>query len=289
MTKWNLIIDIEKCEDCNNCFLACKDEHVDNEWPGYTDSQPRHGHRWINIRRKERGQFPLIDVAYRPTPCMHCDDAPCIAAAEAQAIFKRDDGIVLFDPKKVKGQKKLAKSCPYGAIWWNEKKKVPQKCTLCAHLLDAGWKEPRCVQVCPTGALKIVNAEDSEMRKLVELQNLKVLSPELETDPRVYYKNLYRFERCFIAGSVAMSRGGVIDCVHGATAILFKKNRIVAELHTDHFGDFKFDNLEPDSKIYRIEITYKDVKKEVITTELTQSISLADIVLEWSTAIDKEV
>jgi Fe-S-cluster-containing dehydrogenase component len=29
MKKWNLIIDIEKCEDCNNCFLACKDEHVE--------------------------------------------------------------------------------------------------------------------------------------------------------------------------------------------------------------------------------------------------------------------
>ncbi|GAG02536.1 unnamed protein product, partial [marine sediment metagenome] len=39
MNKWNLIIDIEKCEDCNNCFLACKDEHVDNDWPGYAVSQ----------------------------------------------------------------------------------------------------------------------------------------------------------------------------------------------------------------------------------------------------------
>lgn len=78
MKKWNVIIDLEKCEDCNNCFLACKDEHVDNHWPGYSVSQPKHGHRWINIMRKERGQFPLIDVAYLPIPCMHCDNAPCI-------------------------------------------------------------------------------------------------------------------------------------------------------------------------------------------------------------------
>ena len=280
MTKWNLIIDIEKCEDCNNCFLACKDEHVDNEWPGYTDSQAPHGHRWINIRRKERGQFPLIDVAYRPTTCMHCDDSPCIAAAQAQAIFKRDDGIVLIDPGKAKGQKKLVKSCPYGVIWWNEKKNVPQKCTLCAHLLDAGWKQPRCVQVCPTDALKIVKAEDNEMQKLVTNQNLEVLSPELETRPRVYYKNLYRFERCFIAGSAVVRRGDVIDCAQGATAILIKKDRIVAEMDTDNFGDFKFDNLEPDSGNYRLEIAYKNKEKKTITIELTKSMSLEDIVLE---------
>ncbi|XFO68983.1 hypothetical protein SPSIL_052110 [Sporomusa silvacetica DSM 10669] len=34
MKKWHLIIDVEKCEDCNNCHMACKDEHVGNEWPG---------------------------------------------------------------------------------------------------------------------------------------------------------------------------------------------------------------------------------------------------------------
>ena len=117
MTKWNLIIDVEKCEDCNNCFLACKDEHVDNEWPGYTESQPLHGHRWINILRKERGRFPLIDVAYLPVPCMHCDNAPCIRAAKKGALYQREDGIVLIDQDRARGQEGILKSCPYGAIF----------------------------------------------------------------------------------------------------------------------------------------------------------------------------
>jgi len=280
MTKWNLIIDIEKCEDCNNCFLACKDEHVDNEWPGYTDSQPRHGHRWINLLRKERGQFPLIDVAYRPTPCMHCDDAPCIAAADAHAISKRDDGVVLIDPQKARGQKKIVASCPYGAIWWNEEKNVPQKCTFCAHLLDAGWKQPRCVQVCPTGALKIVVADDDAMQKQVENQKLKVIFPELETHPRVYYKNLHRFECCFIAGSVAIKTGDIIDCAQGATAILIKEDRIVAEARTDAYGDFKFDNLEPNSGVYRLEIAYDGFENKMISVDVTKSMSLKELVFE---------
>src|SRR5512135_1971228 len=112
MKKYNLVIDVAKCEDCNNCFLSCKDEHVDNDWPGYASSQPRHEHRWMNIMRKERGQFPTIDVTYRPTPCMHCDNAPCIKAGKNGAVYKRDDGIVIIDPEKAKGQEAIVKACP---------------------------------------------------------------------------------------------------------------------------------------------------------------------------------
>lgn len=280
MKRWNLIIDIEKCEDCNNCFLACKDEHVDNEWPGYAAPQPRHGHRWINILRKERGQFPLVDVAYRPTPCMHCDDAPCMAADEAQAISKRDDGIVLIDPQRASGRKELVKSCPYGAIWWNAVNKVPQKCTLCAHLLDAGWKQPRCVQVCPTDALEILAADDDEMQKRVAKQKLATLAPELETRPRVYYRNLHRFERCFIAGSVAVATGGVVDCAPGATVTLLKNGQPVAQMLTDNYGDYKFDDLASDSGVYQLEFAYKEYKPKSTTIELINSMSLEDIVFE---------
>ena len=129
-----MIIDIEKCEDCNNCFMACKDEFVDNDFPPYSVSQPRHGHRWMNIMRKERGSGSLMDVAYRSTPCMHCDDAPCIKAAKDSAVYKREDGIVIIDPEKSAGRKEIMAACPYHAIWWNEEKGIPQKCTFCAHL-----------------------------------------------------------------------------------------------------------------------------------------------------------
>ena len=62
MKKWHLVIDVAKCENCNNCLMACKDEHCGNDWSGYTLSQPLHGHRWMNILRRERGEFPVIDV-----------------------------------------------------------------------------------------------------------------------------------------------------------------------------------------------------------------------------------
>jgi len=152
MNKWNLIVDIAKCHDCNNCFLACKDEYFENDFPPYSSAQPRMGQRWIDILRKERGQFPRVDVSYLPLLCMHCDDADCIKAAEGGAVYKRDDGIVIIDPLKAKGKKSIVESCPHGVIWWNDELDLPQKCTFCAHLLDEGWDKPRCVQVCPTGA-----------------------------------------------------------------------------------------------------------------------------------------
>ena len=40
MKKWNMVIDVALCHDCNNCFLADKDEFVGNDFPGYSAAQP---------------------------------------------------------------------------------------------------------------------------------------------------------------------------------------------------------------------------------------------------------
>ena len=87
--KWNLIVDVANCTNCNNCTLAVQDEHVGNSFPGYAAEMPKHGHRWIDIRRRERGQGTMTDVAYLPTMCQHCDDAPCMAAAKDDAMKLR--------------------------------------------------------------------------------------------------------------------------------------------------------------------------------------------------------
>ena len=36
MSKWNMIVDVERCNNCYNCFVGTKDEYVDNEYKGYT-------------------------------------------------------------------------------------------------------------------------------------------------------------------------------------------------------------------------------------------------------------
>jgi len=275
MKKWNMIIDVAKCHDCNNCFLACKDEYVDNDWPPYTVAQPRHGHRWMDIMRKERGQYPKVDVAYLPIPCMHCDSAPCIKAAKGGSIYKRDDGIVIIDSEKAKGQKDLVDSCPYGVIWWNAEKAVPQKCSFCVHLLEDEWDKPRCVHACPTGALQMAHVEDAEMQKMCKAENLEVLLPELKTRPRVYYKNIYIYDKCFVAGSVALQDKD--ECAEGAKVTLSKGKKTLVTVVSNNYGDFKIDNLDEKSGKYTLEVDFPGYRKKRVEVDLKTSVNVGPI------------
>jgi Fe-S-cluster-containing dehydrogenase component len=275
MQKWNMIIDVAECTNCNLCTLAAMDEYVGNDWPGYSAPMPRHGHRWIDILQKERGQVPTIDIAYVPTMCNHCDNAPCLAKG-GDAVTKRGDGIVIIDPIKAKGRKDLVASCPYGHIWWNEELQLPQIWTFDAHLIDQGWDKTRGHQACPTGAMRALKVEDDEMARLAREQELEVLKPEAGTRPRVYYKNLWRYTKCFIAGSVSAEAGGAIDCVEGARVRLLKGGAEVATATTDNYGDFKFDRLDEGSGRYTVEVSANG-RTRTVDAELGVSISLGEI------------
>jgi Fe-S-cluster-containing dehydrogenase component len=276
MKKWNMVIDVAECTNCNLCTLAAMDEYVDNHWRGYSAPMPKHGHKWINILQRERGQVPMVDVAYVPTMCNHCDEAPCVAQGSG-AVNKRDDGIVLIDPVKAKGRQDLVDACPYRHIWWNEELKVPQAWPFDAHLLDQGWKETRGQLSCPTGAMRAIKVEDDEMQRIAREQKLEVMNPELNTRPRVYYRNLWRYSTCFIGGTVSARNGDCVDCVEGAKVRLLKDGRVVAETTSDNYGDFKFDRLAENSGPYVVEISTKGGTQRAIETALGASINLGEI------------
>ena len=81
-----VIVDVERCNNCRSCFLAVKDEHTGNEFPGYAASQPAMGANWLDIVRKERGAYPVVDAHFMPVMCNHCDDAPCMKVARDGAV-----------------------------------------------------------------------------------------------------------------------------------------------------------------------------------------------------------
>lgn len=252
--KWNMIIDVAHCDNCRNCFLATKDEHIGNEFPGYAASQPGLGHNWVDIQRQERGQYPIVEANFMPVMCNHCDDAPCMKAAKGGAVSKRPDGIVIIDPEKSKGQKAIADACPYGAVYWNEEKQIPQAWIFDAHLLDQGWAKPRVEESCPTGVFRSLKVEDQEMQRIVEQEGLEVLQPECESKPRVYYKNLHLMTSCFVAGSVVVNVEGIEECAEDAEVILKHNGGEVARATTDIFGEFKLDKLEKKSGQYELEV-----------------------------------
>jgi len=279
MSKWNLIIDVALCHNCNNCVLATKDEYTGNRFPGYAAPQKAHGGDLLRIRRRDRGAGPVADTAYLPVMCNHCDQAPCIAAAGDGSIRKRADGIVIFDPERTRGRKDLAKSCPYGAIVWNDEEQVPQAWPFDAHLLDQGWEQPRGAQACPTGAMRAVKLSDSEMEKLAAAEKLEVLSPKLGTKPRVYYRNLHRYSAHFLGGAVAALRDGVEELIEGASVRLIENNAAVADCLTDAFGDFKFDGLDK-GRVYAVEIESQSRRFRSDDIKLAASMHLGTIHLQ---------
>jgi Fe-S-cluster-containing dehydrogenase component len=193
----------------------------------------------MQITERERGKYPKVKVSFIPKPCMHCDDPPCVKASLNGAVYKRPDGIVIIDPEKSAGQKEIVSSCPHRVIFWNEDKNIPQKCTLCAHLLDQGWKEPRCVEACPTGALLFGDLSDpkSEISKVWSLEEVEVLHPEFELKPRVKYIGI---PKRFIAGTVLFKDRD--KCAENAKVTLTGRGK-KQTVRTNNFGDFEFERL----------------------------------------------
>jgi Fe-S-cluster-containing dehydrogenase component len=247
MDKWNLIIDVAECQNCSNCVLAAKDELVGNDFPGYSAPHPAEGPGVIRIERSLHGEGHHVRAAYLPRLCNHCDQGPCLQAGADGSVRKREDGIVVIDPVKARGRRDLVDACPYGAIVWNEELQLPQTWFFDAHLLDAGWKEPRCATVCPTRAIEAVKTDDGTMMQRTRDEGLRVLQPELDTRPRVHYRNLHRFDRCVIAGSVVARTGGRLECAAGAQVALWRDDQQVAETRSDAFGDFRFEGLMPNA------------------------------------------
>jgi Fe-S-cluster-containing dehydrogenase component len=271
MPKYGMVVDVTKCDGCYNCFIACKDEYCNQAKPGYSAAQPMTGQDWMKIVGKERGQFPKVKQDYIAMPCMQCENPTCMEGTDG-AVYKRADGIVIIDPQKAAGQKDLVTRCPYRRIYWNEQENVAQKCTFCAHLLDAGWKEPRCVETCPTGALLFGDLDDPNSEVSKAWKKAEAMHAEYKLGESVRYIGL---PKNFIAGSVAY--GDKDECAKGVTVTLVGDDG-TQTVQTDAFGDFEFENL-PDNKAYKVKIAAPGYAAKEFDVRTYKSVYLGDILL----------
>lgn len=239
------VYDLDKCNGCHNCQISCKDEHVDNDWSPIAKPQPDTGHFWCKVDEEVCGKTPLVRVNYLSHRCNHCDNAPCMKAAQ-DAVYRREDGLVIIDPEAAKGNRAILGACPYGEIFWNEELEIPQKCTGCAHLLDDGWDVPRCVDACCTGALRF--GEEGDFAE--ELKEACVLKPECGTAPRVYYLNM---PKRFVAATVVDIDADEVVIGAKATLKRVSDDEVVGSALTDELGDVFFEKVDPDRYLLVIE------------------------------------
>ena len=198
-----------------------------------------------------RGSVPKTRITYVPHIGGQSD---VLAAAAGDAIVERSDGLMYLDPEKAKGRKDL---CEFEGVYWNEALQIPQTCTGCAHLLDDGWEVPRCVDSCPTKALRFGEVADLDLDG----------AEQLVEGSRIWYRNL---PKRFVTGCVIDFDAR--EVVIGADVKLVSaRGNTVAEQKTDEFGDFMFDQVEPaayqivyqvpgkDAKTYDADATERDV------------------------------
>jgi tetrathionate reductase subunit B len=265
------VIDLSICNGCYCCQIACKDEHCGNDWTPYAKPQPDTGQFWLGIKETVRGTVPKVMVSYLPMMCAHCDNAPCMKECKIEgAIYKRDDGLVVIDPEKCTGCQLCVDACPYDAIFFNSNLNIAQKCTGCAHLLDDGWEVPRCVDQCPTEALKF--GEEDDLKEYIE--KAEPLIPGIDVKHRVHYLNL---PKKWVAGTLydPVEKEVVI----GAKCTLTEKeSQNSFTVDTDNFGDFWFRELK-DNTVYSLTLAKdgKTVKFDSIITE--KDVNLGDIPL----------
>lgn len=227
-----ILFDASLCNGCYGCQFACKDEHCGNDWSPIAAEQPLTGSFWCKMTQEERGAVPEVKVSYLPIMCGHCDECELVKQAPDVA-YRREDGLVIIDPTKAKGRRDLVDMCPVHAVYWNEALELPQKCTGCAHLLDNGWEVPRCVDVCATGALKVV--DDADVPAEAEtLDGVATLGS--------HYKVMNYSKRWIYGCFVDREHNEVLI---GAKATLVDGDgNIVSEIETDDFGEFRFKELE---------------------------------------------
>lgn len=214
MTRWSMVIDLQRCVGCYACVLACKQEHF---------LPPRIF--WGRVVVSETGQHMTTTKAVYPILCNHCAEAICVKVCPTGATIRREDGIVAIDYDKCAGCRYCVIACPYQQRTYygdDQKEYFPGqglteleiigkelypfqkgsviKCNFCLERIDEGLKQglkpgvdreasPACVVACPAKARYFGDLDDpdSEVSRIIREKKASQFHPEHGTDPSVYY------------------------------------------------------------------------------------------------------
>ncbi|MBI3982597.1 MAG: 4Fe-4S dicluster domain-containing protein [Gemmatimonadetes bacterium] len=222
MTRWGMVIDLDRCTGCAACEVACKSENNIATVPSRQADMGR-AISWMKVMTEVEGEFPNNTLQFYPRPCMHCDNPPCITVCPVRATYINDEGLVGQIYPRCIGCRYCANACPYTVKYfnwygpeWSESERrhlnpdvsvrpkgVIEKCTFCHHRLQKAREaaraegrvlreedyQPACAEVCPTGAIVFGDLDNPNHRvaELKEDPRAMRLLEDLGTQPKVYY------------------------------------------------------------------------------------------------------
>ncbi len=195
------LVDVSKCIGCGSCVRACEREnnvpkHYFRTWiERYHVS--RHGQVFVDSPNGGRDGFDpkVIDADvtksfFVPKLCNHCTNTPCAQLCPVGASFVSPDGLVLVDEDRCIGCSYCVQACPYGSRFIHPETHIASKCTLCCHRISKGMTTA-CIQNCPTGARRLGDSKKlgDEVSEIIATSNVRLLKPELHTEPKCFYIN----------------------------------------------------------------------------------------------------
>ncbi len=178
------VFDLSRCIGCQTCVVACKLENNLDV-----------GENWMRVetlgdpgKNAEKLEYPYLKMSFQPVTCMHCRNAPCVAACPDKAIVRRNDGVVYIEASKCTGCELCLPACPYAVIHFDSRRKLAAKCDFCRRRIDQGL-EPFCSLECPTLAINFgdLDGADGEVAKLISRKQGYVLQPETGARPAHHY------------------------------------------------------------------------------------------------------
>lgn len=141
-----VVLDLDRCIECKSCMAACFYGH--EEMAGV--------------------QFVDIGPALLPVVCRQCADPACVEVCPAEAMIRNERGVVARGIFRCRGCGSCVRACPFGVLSLEMVGHQVAKCDLCQDRIERGL-EPRCVAVCPTGALRFATTEEIEAEGLTVL------------------------------------------------------------------------------------------------------------------------
>jgi Fe-S-cluster-containing dehydrogenase component len=223
---YGMVIDNTLCIGCNACVVACQAE---NNIPVIGPDEIVHERdmHWLRVDRfdtREDDQDP--QPGFQPTPCMHCEHAPCEPVCPVEASVHDEHGLNLQVYNRCIGTRFCEANCPYKVRRFNflnyqdqghlyaglsalpataqrnpevtvRARGVMEKCTYCLQRIRASrsvWGDhsppvTACQAACPTRAIVFGDLADpgSQVAQLQADPRRYALLGHLGTRPRTTY------------------------------------------------------------------------------------------------------